>query len=46
MELSTCVSLALFTWPLLRLPPDVVGPSEPGSAALGGEDHCVGGSPC
>lgn len=38
---------AAFTWPPLHLWPGVVGQSELGSAALGGEDHyCVGGSPC
>lgn len=46
MELSTHVSQAAFTWPLLRRWPDVVGRSELGFAALGDEDHCVGGSLC
>lgn len=47
MELSTHVSKAAFTWPPLHLSPGVVGPLELGSAALGGEAHCVvGGSPC
>jgi hypothetical protein len=46
VERGTHVSKAAFTWPHLRLWPDVVGPLELGPAALGGEDHCVGGSLC
>jgi hypothetical protein len=46
VERSTHVPKAVFTWPHLHLRPDVVGPLELGSAALGDGGRCVGGSLC